>query len=95
LFERSKSGNDKYILGDGQTTKIAISYEKQANKNTDAVGSKINDNVKIQFQGLYLPIESKNIKVHLNIEITLNKLGNKVHKLTESDVRLIENKYLG
>lgn len=58
LFEHSKGTNNKYILCDGQTTKIAISYEKQASKNSDVVNSKMNDNIKIQFQGLYLPIES-------------------------------------
>lgn len=55
LFEDKK---EKYILNDGQTTKIAISYEKQTRKNFEGINSKINDNIKVQFQGLYLPIQS-------------------------------------
>jgi hypothetical protein len=55
LFDDKK---EKYILNNGQTTKIAISYEKQTRKNFDGISSKINDNIKIQFQGLYLPIQS-------------------------------------
>jgi hypothetical protein len=50
---------EKYILHDSQTTKIAISYEKQTRKNFDGVSSKMNDDVRVQFQGLYLPIQSK------------------------------------
>lgn len=56
LFEGKK---EKYILNDSQTTKIAVSYEKQTHKNFEGIASKMNDNVKIQFQGLYLPIHSK------------------------------------
>lgn len=56
LFESKK---ERYILKDNQTTKIAISYDKQTTKNYDGVNSKMNDNVKILFEGLHLPIESK------------------------------------
>ena len=56
LFENKK---EKYILKNSQTAKIAISYEKQTRKNYDIESSEINDNVKILFEGLHLPIESK------------------------------------
>ena len=76
LFEnKSKGTNSKYILNNGDTTKIAVSYEKQTNESSDKMRNKINDNVKIQFQGLYLPIE----------KISLNKIGSKMHKLSEND----------
>lgn len=77
MFENasSKSNRDKYILNNGQTTKIAVSYEKQTSKSYDKFASKINDNIKIQFQGLYLPIE----------KISLNRLCSKIHKLSEND----------
>ena len=83
LFEGKK---EKYILHDNQTTKIAISYEKQTSKSYEGVNSKMNDNVKIQFQGLYLPIHSKYCKLIPTLEISLNKLGQHIHKLTENDV---------
>ena len=56
LFENKK---EKYILKDSQTAKIAISYEKQIKKDYNIESSKMNDNVKILFEGLHLPIESK------------------------------------
>lgn len=56
LFGEKK---DKYVLNDNQTTKIAISYDKQTTKNFDGINSKMNDNVKILFEGLHLPIDSK------------------------------------
>lgn len=56
LFEKTK---EKYILKDCTTAKIAISYEKQTIKNYNIESSKMNDNVKILFEGLNLPIDSK------------------------------------
>jgi hypothetical protein len=56
LFETKK---ERYILKNNQTTKIAISYDKQTTKSYDGINSKMNDNVKILFEGLHLPIESK------------------------------------
>lgn len=55
LFDKKK---EKYILKDCTTTKIAISYEKQTIKNYNIESSKMNDNVKILFEGIHLPIES-------------------------------------
>ena len=75
LFEKSKGANSRYILNNGDTTKIAVSYEKQTSESSYRMRNKINDNVKIQFQGLYLPID----------KIPLNKIGNKIHKLSEND----------
>lgn len=56
LFDDKKQN---YILKDGNTTKIAISYEKQAHRGSNGIISKLSDDVKIQFEGLYLPIKSK------------------------------------
>ena len=75
LFEKSKGANSKYILNNGDTTKIAVSYEKQTSESSYRIRNKIDDNVKIQFQGLYLPID----------KISLNKIGSKIHKLSEND----------
>ncbi|CAI2385812.1 unnamed protein product [Moneuplotes crassus] len=72
LFDKKK---DKYILKDCTTTKIAISYEKQTIKNYSIESSKMNDNVKILFEGIHLPIE----------KISLNKLNTGIHKLTDID----------
>lgn len=55
LFDVKK---EKYILKDRTTAKIAISYEKQTIKNYEIESSKMNDSVKILFEGLHLPIES-------------------------------------
>lgn len=82
LFGMNK---EKYMLHDNQTTKVAISYEKQTSTNYDGINSKINDNVKILFEGLYLPIESKFCRFY-GIEISLNKLTQSIHKLTDNDV---------
>lgn len=50
---------ENYILKDGKTTKIAVSYDKQAHRGSNGIISKLSDDVKIQFEGLYLPIKSK------------------------------------
>jgi hypothetical protein len=73
LFENSR---EKYVLKNCQTTKIAISYEQQTNsRNYDSSENKLNDCVKILFEGLSLPIE----------KISLNKVGQYEHKLTETE----------
>ena len=84
MFDDKK---EKYILKDSQTAKIAVSYDKQTQKSYNIENSKMNDNVKILFEGLHLPIESKIILV-IFIEISLNKLGRNMHKLTDVEVSI-------
>ena len=49
---------ENYIIKDGKTNKIAVSYDKQTKRGSNGIISKLSDDIKIQFEGLYLPIKS-------------------------------------
>jgi hypothetical protein len=59
-FFEGRDDKNKYFLSDGETTKVAVNYDKQTYKTANSNSSKLNEDVRIQFQGLYLPTKSNN-----------------------------------
>jgi hypothetical protein len=57
-FFEGKDDKNYYFLNNGETVKVAVNFDHQTKNNTTSKSAKLNEDVRIQFEGLFLPTKS-------------------------------------